>query len=437
MGEPESLFLDNAIDPAVSEKNRLPGFDMAKTFPRIALIPVLVRYYLRSIWPPFFLAMGIWVFILNLLYTIRDFFDYLFLYQAGLSNSLRLLLYIQPSYLVLAIPIGYLTALLVVYGRLSTDREAMALESSGVSPSLLIWPMIGVSLLMSLFLVVLMDRILPWGNTSYLRLQYQIITERSAISVHEREFIRNFEGYLLYVKEKDDKNDLLKGVTVWFLDKGSHAYRVITAQRGTLRQDPENYHVMLELNKGILQQDQAGPTEPHGEFLNMQFENCTLDLSAHKMKNGPIDFSDARNISIRDLALKIQNEKKANADVRYDELEFHKKFSIPFSALAFAFIGIPLGLVFRTGSITGFFSALILVAVYWLFIIYGQEGGPRGVISPFWAMWLPNGVLMAIGLVMVHWLNHRLDFWRSLIPRKKDPDPGREEGPFPRIVTTK
>ena len=359
------------------------------------------------------------MFILNLLYTILEFFDYVFLYQAGFVNSMRLLLYYQPSYLVLAIPIGYLTALLVVYGRLSTDREAMAMESSGVSPAVLIWPMIGFSLFLSILLVVLMDKAVPWGNTSYLKLQYEIVTQRSAIRVHERVFIQEFDGYILFAKDKDDRKDLLKGVTVEFLDKSSHPYRVIFAQEGTLRQDQENFHVMLDLNDGVLQQDQAGPTEPPGEFLNMQFKNCTLDLNAHKMKSSPFDFGGARNISIHDLAVKIQREKAMKADTRYDEMEYHKKFSIPFSALAFAFIGIPLGLMFRTSFITGFFLALALVVVYFLFIIYGQEGGPRGVISPFMGMWLPNWVLIGIGLVMVHWLNHRLDFWRSLLPGRK------------------
>lgn len=381
--------------------------------------------------------MGIWLAVLNLLYSIRDFFEYLIVYQAGFANSFRLLFYLQPSYLVLAIPIGYLTALLVVYGRLSTDREAMALESCGVSPAVLIWPMIGVSVFLSLFLVILMDKILPWGNTSYLKLQYKISIERSAISVHEREFVRDFEGYLLYAKEKDDKADLLKGVTVEFLDANSHPYRVILSQTGILRQDPGNFHVMLDLNDGVLQQDQAGPTEPRNEFLNMQFTNCTLDLSAHKSKNGPVDFSDARNISIRELALKISKEKAVKGNTLYDELELQKKFSIPFSMLAYAFIGIPLGLLFRTSFLSGFFSGLLLVFIYYLFLMFGQEACPRGIISPFLGMWIPNVVLVVIGFSIIHWLNHRLDFWGSLFLPKKKNESEQSGDRSSRVVTIK
>jgi lipopolysaccharide export system permease protein len=131
-------------------------------------MPVLIRYCLLSLWPPFIVATAITLGVLDLLFYTRDFIDYLFVKHAGVSNSFHLLLYIQPSFLVLAIPIGYLVSILVVYGRLSADRELIAVESCGISPYLLFWPVIGFSLLVSLFLVFFMDTTLPWGNISFL-----------------------------------------------------------------------------------------------------------------------------------------------------------------------------------------------------------------------------------------------------------------------------
>ncbi len=381
-------------------------------------MPVLIRYYLMAIWPSFFVAIGCVLFILNLLFFLNEFLNYLFLYQAGIINSFRLLLYFQPSLLVLAVPIGFLISLLVVYGRLSADREVVAVESCGFSPMILIWPTIIVSLLMSLFLVFFMDKILPWGNISFLKLEYRIATERTAIVVREKTFIKDFDGYILYVSEKDDKKDILKDVTVWFLNEQKMPCRLIHAKQGIIQQNKDNFHVMLILSHGIMQQLGGPQKETKNEFYQMQFKNCDLDLSANKLKNGPGEFRDARNISIKELAFRIKEEKKANADARYDEVEYYKKFSIPFSALAFAFIGVPLGLVFRTGSIAGPFLAIILVAIYDGFIIFGQDGGPRGIISPLFAAWLPDFVLTIMGLIMVYWLNHRLDFWQSFFSIK-------------------
>ena len=381
-------------------------------------MPVLIRYYLMALWPPFFLAFGCVLFILNLLFYLNEFLNYLFLYQAGMVNSFRLLLYFQPSLLVLAVPIGFLIALLVVYGRLSADREVVAVESCGFSPMVLIWPMIILSFLMSLFLVFFMDKILPWGNISYLKLDYQIATERTAIVVHERTFIKDFDGYILYVKEKDDKSDVLKDVTVWFLNEQKMPCRLIHAKQGIIQQNKDNFHIMLDLNDGIMQQLGGPQKETKNEFYQMQFKNCDLDLSANKLKNGPGEFRDARNISIKELALRIKEEKKSKADTRYDEVEYYKKFSIPFSALAFAFIGVPLGLAFRTRSMIGPFLSVILITIYDGFIIFGQDSAPVGILSPFVAAWLPNIVLILIGLIMVYWLNHRLDFWQSFFHKK-------------------
>src|ERR1700690_3629589 len=190
-------------------------------------MPVLFRYCLTALWPPFLLATGCAVFILNLLFYLLQFLKYLLEYQAGILNSFRLLLYIQPGFLVLAIPIGFLTALLIVYGRLSSDGEVVAVESCGFSVWVLVWPMIAVSALLSLFLIVFMDRLLPWGNTSFLKLEYRIITERSGVIVKEKVFINNFEGYILYAHEKDDRLDLLKNVIVQVMNDKGNIYRII------------------------------------------------------------------------------------------------------------------------------------------------------------------------------------------------------------------
>src|SRR6185369_980543 len=151
-------------------------------------MPVLVRYCLQSLWPPFVLAVFSTTVILDLLFYMLQFLDYLLVKQVGVFYSLLLFLYYQPCLLVVALPIGFLTAVLVVFGRMGVDREMMALETCGYSSWVLLKPMIGVSVLVSLLLVGFMDTVLPWGNTSFLKLSYKIVSERSAVAVRARTF---------------------------------------------------------------------------------------------------------------------------------------------------------------------------------------------------------------------------------------------------------
>lgn len=376
-------------------------------------MPLLFRYCLKALWPPFFVATGVVLFLLNLLFYLLTFLQYLLHFHAGVVNSFLLLVYIQPGFIVLAIPIGFLVALLVVFGRLSADGEVIAMESCGFSIKVLVWPMVGVALLLSLFLVAFMDTFLPWGNTSFLKLDYRVKRERLSVVIKERVFINDFEGYLLYVDQKDEKDNLLKGVKLQALDDKQYPYRTIYAKEGQFRQDPSNFHTLLDLSDGTMQQIGTKKNdEKLEEFFQMKFQTCTLDLSAGHLHYGPMDFRDARNISAEELAALIKEKKSKNQDTRYEELEFQKKFSLPFSALAFAFIGIPLGLSSRTGFWANVFFAVVLVVVYELFIMFGEAGGPMGVISPFLGMWLPNFVLSIIGLLLVRRLIRRHDFWK-------------------------
>ncbi len=381
-------------------------------------MPVLVRYCLTAIWPPFVVATGTTLFVFNLLFYLKEFIDYLLVNHAGVINSFLLLLYIQPGFLILSLPIGFLVAIMVVYGRLSADREIIAVQSAGFPVSILVWPVIVVGILFSLFLVIFWDISLPWGNVSFLKLQYKIVNEKSSILLHEKSFVSDFDGYVLYVGAKDEKTDILKNVTVQLLNDRGYPYRVIVAKSGKMQQNTKNYHVMMNLNDGVMQQIGSPKNDNLDEFFQMGFKVCSLDLSANRLKGGAMDFRDPRNISIKELAAQIAEQKKEKKDTHYNEIEFYKKFSMPFSALAFVFIGIPLALLARAGSFTGPILAVALVFVYWLLDLFA-ENGSMGVMDPFWAMWLPDIIFVVIGVVLIFWLNHKHDFGQALMNTMK------------------
>jgi lipopolysaccharide export system permease protein len=368
---------------------------------------VFLRYCLFSLISPFALATGSTLLIMNLLWFSLIFLDYFFKYHAGLLNCFLLFIFYQPSLLVLAIPIGFLIAILMVYGRLGADREFLALQASGCSAGFLLRPLVIFSLVFSLFMVAFMDIVIPWGNISYIKLDSQIIKEHSAIVIKERVFIDEFPGYVLYIDQKEDATGKLKNVTVNMLDEKGNPYRVIHSSEGWLQQDAR-YHIILRLNQGFMQQLGNRKDPGFSNLLQLKFSQCDLDLSANQSLAGLLDPNNPRNMKINELAKKISAEKLQKMDSRYDEVEFNKKFALPFSALAFALIGIPLGLMSRDGSYSGPVFAVILVAGYEAFLMLGDNGGFLGRFSPFLAMWVPNFFLFIVGILLTLWIDHRL-----------------------------
>ena len=88
-------------------------------------------------------------------------------------------------------------------------------------------------------------------------------------------------------------------------------------------------------------------------------------------------------------------------------VEIHKKFSLPSACIVFVLVGAPLGIMTRKG---GFFTAIVFsfgfVLLYYLFLIGGEEMADRNYLHGAVAMWMPNIVLGAVGLVMTYQATH-------------------------------
>src|ERR1700674_1820856 len=91
------------------------------------------RYVIREALTPFLLALAVFTFVL----AVRPMLDHA---EQLLSKGVPiptvgfLLMTLLPQALGLTIPMAFLTGLLMAFGRLSADREGVALLACGVSP---------------------------------------------------------------------------------------------------------------------------------------------------------------------------------------------------------------------------------------------------------------------------------------------------------------
>src|SRR5688500_277561 len=102
----------------------------------------LDRYVLREILPPFFLALLIFTFLL-VLPPVMQHLENLLAKGVDWSTAARILWTLVPSALGVTIPMAVLVGILIGLGRISADRESVAMLACGVSPYRLLRP-IGV-----------------------------------------------------------------------------------------------------------------------------------------------------------------------------------------------------------------------------------------------------------------------------------------------------
>jgi lipopolysaccharide export system permease protein len=127
------------------------------------------------------------------------------------------------------------------------------------------------------------------------------------------------------------------------------------------------------------------------------------------------------------------------------EVEYHKKFAIPFACIIFVLIGAPLAVRFPRGGVGMVIAASFTIfGIYYVSLIGGESLGDRGVIRPFWGPWAPNLLFGILGLFALSRIGRETatsrgggwgELWASLTDglrrrrpaRDADATPGGEE----------
>lgn len=383
---------------------------------------ILSRYILKEFFPPFIIALTCFtvMLIFNDLFRLTKLFV-----QKGVSPLylVELILYMMPVMVVLALPMAVLVAILLALGRLSSDNEITAMKAHGVAFYQLMLPLLGVSLLLSFVNLVLMDYALPQANLAYASLRRDIQKHNPAFVLEEATVMKELEteGKLWMYESTNAESGRMQNVKIWDSIWGGRP-RFSHAQEATLAF--EGGRAMLTLYDGLSYEP---ATDNPDEFRITKFQQQQLVLQmSEDLERREFQNQTPRSMSIAQLkefvsTLQSSVQTSTNPDythhkIRFAQVEYHKKFSIPFACFALGLIGIPLGLmVKRSGKMIGFGIGLAVIVVYYLLLQAGQTAGVDDVFPPMFAMWLPNIVVGVCGVGLSLWVmgEGKLRAWRE------------------------
>jgi lipopolysaccharide export system permease protein len=105
--------------------------------------------------------------------------------------------------------------------------------------------------------------------------------------------------------------------------------------------------------------------------------------------------------SARSLLAETQKIGLRNAQMTIDgnQVEIEKKFAIAAACVIFVLLGAPIALRFPRGGVGMTIGvSLGVFGLYYVGLIVGEALARRDRLSPFWAMWAANIILLVIGL---------------------------------------
>lgn len=97
-----------------------------------------------------------------------------------------------------------------------------------------------------------------------------------------------------------------------------------------------------------------------------------------------------------------QRMEQANRESNRNAVELHKKFAISVACLIFVLVGAPVALRFPRGGVGLVIGvSLVVFGVYYVGLIAGESLADRDILSPFWAMWSANFLLLGAGILLL------------------------------------
>lgn len=380
---------------------------------------LLSRSVLREIWPPFLLGFAAYTFIL-LVRTIFLMTDFFVRRSATLGEVTRLVLLSVPWIVVLTLPMAFLLGVLIGIGRLSGDSELVALRACGVKPSALYRPTLGAAALLSVAVFLFYNLVLPSANEELTRSMARVAATSVVNFVQPRAFRQPRPGVTLFFDRVGSDGRSLEGVFLKLGEGDERNDRVIVARRGALTLEGDK--LWLDLYSSVVHEVDPGNPSRYRTNRN-DFQRILFSEDIESTAQERITYEKGLRAQslpeLLDTARRMETISPARR--RLALVEIQKKFSIPFACLAFAMIGIPLAETSRRGGKgSGFALSLAILVLYYVLISNGETWAQEGRMPAVIAMWLPNVLLLVVGLFAARRSGRDRGRWNlsALLPRR-------------------
>lgn len=316
-------------------------------------------------------------------------------HHVPLSYLLTFIAYILPFSLIFTIPWGLLTAILLVFGRLSADNELIALRSNGVSITRICLPLAAIAIVCTAICLWLNVQVAPAAQEKLRSTIFELATRDPMALFGSDQVIEEFPGRKIYVGKKE--GNTLENIMVFEMDEEFLPTRVTYARSGKLEADLANKRILMHLHDARYQQrDEKDPLDLRRMRDGITMSEGTLPIGLDELYEREKRQPNRSAMSIQQLLeqLKSENERQQSTS----RTEINKRFSFPFACLAFAIIGVPLGVTaHRRETSIGFAMGLIVAVTYFIFVIIGDTLRAKPDFHPELFVWFPNVLFIVLG----------------------------------------
>lgn len=348
------------------------------------------------------------------------------------------ILQVIPFSLTFSVPWGFLTAVLLVYGRLAADNELTSMRMAGLSLWRLSAPAIVMAVMLSALCYYINIEVAPRGKNAMSELAMRAAMDNPRNLLQSGRGMTKLDRVCLYIEKRE--GDTLYGLHIYPLQEGGNAqfsevmgatharsadigafdvrerllYLTLhdatiehhsadgTTNMPLIKQMPLRIHVPLKNRRKVkpnrYTNEEIAETLSHFERVR-HLEPNRLHRYARAAADTPM-FPCAKLLTadaVREVTARV-SEMPRNNELAF-RTEGVQRASFSMACIVFSLIGVPLAITARRRDTTaGFALGIMVAAVYFIALVFCELSRKIPGSAPYIILWLPNVVCLAFAV---------------------------------------
>src|SRR5713101_3256457 len=369
---------------------------------------LIERYILKAISPYILISLILLTAILFAQQTVR-YLEGLFHGRVPSGFVYGVALALLPNVLVFTIPMAVLSGTIIGLGRMGSDSELVAMRAAGVSTFRMLWPALALGAIATIGALDLNLQEAPRAQR-----QLRVILVRSALykldsPVEPRAFTTDIPGHVIYVRDGDKARGEWGRVFIQS-QTADHSTYLTTAKLGRIDASAEKSELVLQdavrtklpAPDG---RDQSYTVERLAQFrIDFNIGRAGLLASMRKSDSNPdeMDWSELRQFAAQ----------STGSEQREATMLLHKRLAFSLSPLLFSLFGAALALrVRRGGRGLGVLLSLLVLLIYYLFTLAGDQMARAGSLPAALGAWLASVLTLVIAIGLLTFKRREVRAW--------------------------
>lgn len=408
-----------------------------------AVMKTIDRYILKQLISVTFLGVLSLTTLLLLGQLFKELHSLLVESGAPPTIVIDFILQVIPFSLTFSVPWGFLTAVLLVYGRLAADNELTSMRMAGLSLWRLSAPAIGMGIALSGLCYYINIEVAPKGKNAMSDLVMKAAMDNPRNLLNSSQSVTKLDKVQLYIEQRS--GDELRGLHVYPLVKGadmSSDFDAIHAESATIGEfDRKTRLLQLTLKNARIERSGGTLTDMPAIAVMPLRIHIPLDdqrkLKSNRFTNAEISYvlnHIKTTLELNMAALERLEDNASNnpvfpcaeqlwAEVRKDvnyynslrktknrlafETEGVQRASFACACIVFSLIGVPLAITARRkDTSTGFAMGILVAAVYFVALVFCELSRKSSGITPYIVLWIPN----VLCTVFAFWQHQKAKF---------------------------